>query len=90
VRTKLLEHRRRPYSLMYDALTRHYAAMFRGTLNPFHREWQSEQHRETLDNDEELIRLFENVKAAERCHCELRSAFLPVCIKFANRKPHND
>lgn len=54
---------------MYDALTRHYARTFRGTLSPFDKEWNSVSHKNTFDNDADLISKFENLKIAEKYHC---------------------
>ena len=55
---------------MYDAMTRHYARVFRGKLSPFCSEWNDVDHREVFDGDEELGQMFQNIKFAEKYHCK--------------------
>lgn len=57
--------------LILEELTKHCAHVFKGTLSPFHDEWRAEKHESLLGHDPELVRLLEDVKAAEHYHCEI-------------------
>jgi hypothetical protein len=59
---------------MYDTMTRHYSHVFKGTLSPFHDDWDLETHSETFGNDEGLKERFEQLRKAEEHHCKQPSS----------------
>ena len=63
---------------MYDTMTRHYSHVFRGTLSPFHGDWDLGDHSETLGNDKNLKDRFEQLRKAEEYHCRQPSSILLI------------
>lgn len=64
-----LEPRRDAARRLYEMLTQHYMVVFKGTLSPFDKDWDLEDHEEALDHDERLKELFRKFKSAEKYHC---------------------
>lgn len=62
---------------MYDRLTRHYAVSFTGTMTPFGKDWDLEQHRDALADDPKLKDLFAKLKSAEKYHCKSNTTSNP-------------
>jgi hypothetical protein len=54
-------------------MTRHYARVFKGTLSPFHDDWETANQKDVLLGDEVLVARFEQFKIAEAHHCTLSS-----------------
>ncbi|TAQ91046.1 hypothetical protein B7494_g666 [Chlorociboria aeruginascens] len=56
--------------IMYESTVRQYARTYKGTLSPFHEDWDGEMHQNAFDHDEDLISKFEQLKIAEKHHYE--------------------
>ena len=67
------EERKENAQKMYDAMTRHYARVFRGRVSPFHSEWINVEHLEAFGGDKMLAQRFHDIKLAEKIHCKALS-----------------
>jgi hypothetical protein len=64
--------------VLYDAMTRHYRHVFRGTLSPFDDDWKIEEHASTLGNNSELIEKFKAFKLVELNQCKLKRVSVKI------------